>query len=336
MGLYYSVYGLRLCSNLPVPGLPLITPTGDVDVNVRLGSMPPWLDDSPGAARVWSVGPNLDEHGNPTRMVWRLGDGGYFRYLYADGTEFVLDRAGTEVWARWADDLTLEDTATYLLGPVLGFLLRLRGLICLHASAVAVGDSVIALLGPAGAGKSTAAANFAGLGYPVASDDVLVLIDRGDHFLVQPAYPRIRLWPASVDALYGAADCLPRLTPTWDKRYLDLTAEGYSFQGEPLPLAGIYSLDERRDEAGAPSVERVPASAAVLALVGNSYANYMLDREMRSREFEVVGRLLAHVPFRRVTPHADIKRLPELCRLILEDFQLTPGRPAPVAEIGAF
>ena len=289
-------------------------------MTVCLGSLPPWLDQAMKASRVWFAGPNLDEHGNPTRVVWLLGDS-HFRYLYADGTEFVVDRAGTEVWARWTEDLSLEDTATYLLGPILGFLLRLRGLICLHASAVVVGGSVIGLLGPAGAGKSTTAASFADLGYSVASDDVLALIDRGDHFLVQPAYPRIRLWPESVSALYGAADRLPLLTPTWEKRYLDLTAEGYSFQREPLPLAGIYWLGERRDDASAPSVEPTPASAGMVALVGNSYGNYMLDREMRSREFEVLTRLLTHIPLRRVMPHADIKRLPELCRLILEDSQ---------------
>jgi len=281
--------------------------------------MPPWLSPTSETARVWSVGPNLDEHGRPTRMVWQLGGGEYFHYKYSDGTEFVLDRAGTEVWACWADALTLEDTVTYLLGPILGFLLRLRGFICLHASAVVVGEGVVALVGPAGAGKSTTAAGFADLGLPVASDDVLVLIDQGGRFLVQPAYPRVRLWPSSVSALYGEEDSLPRLTPTWDKRYLDLTGEGYSFQSEPLPLSGMYLLGERSDDAPAPFVEQVPAGAGLVALVGNTYANYMLDREMRSREFEVLSRLMTHVPLRGVTPHADIKRLPELCLLILED-----------------
>ena len=321
MNWLYAAYGLCLSSNLPIPGLTSTPHAEDVDVRVSLGLMPPWLSQKLETARVWSVGPNLDEHGCPTRVVWQLEDGGYFHYKYSDGTEFVLDRAGTEVWARWADALTLEDTVTYLLGPILGFLLRLRGFICLHASAVVVGESVVALVGPAGAGKSTTAAGFADFGFPVASDDVLVLIDQGHRFLVQPAYPRVRLWPASVSALYGEEDYLPRLTPTWDKRYLDLTGEGYRFQREPLPLSGLYLLGERLDDARAPFVEQVPASAGMLALVGNSYANYMLDREMRSREFEVLSRLLTHVPLRGITPHADIKRLPELCRLLIEDSQ---------------
>jgi hypothetical protein len=39
-------------------------------------------------------------------------------------------------------------------------------------------------------------------GYSVLAEDVVTLDDRGDHFLVRPAYPCIRLWPASVKALY--------------------------------------------------------------------------------------------------------------------------------------
>ena len=72
--------------------------------------------------------------------VFRVRDGQYYKFCYADETEFVVDKAGTEVWAAWREPLTLEDTATYLLGPVMGFVMLLRGVVCLHASAVAIGD----------------------------------------------------------------------------------------------------------------------------------------------------------------------------------------------------
>src|SRR5205085_1986600 len=112
-------------------------------------------------------------------------------------------------------------------------------------SAVALGNRAVALLGPAGAGKSTTAAAFARRGYPLLSDDVVPIWVRDGLFVVPPAYPCLRLWPASVAALYGAADALPPLTPTWDKRCLDLTQGGCRFQQHPLPLAAIYVLGER-------------------------------------------------------------------------------------------
>src|SRR6185437_2076265 len=105
-------------------------------------------------------------------------------------------------WAAWREPLTLEDTSTYLLGPVMGFVMLLRGVVCLHASAVAIGEGAIALVGPAGSGKSTTAAAFAERGYRVLAEDVVTLDDRGYRFLLQPGYPCIRLWPAAVKALY--------------------------------------------------------------------------------------------------------------------------------------
>ena len=42
----------------------------------------------------------------------------------------------------------------------MGFVMLLRGIVCLHASAIAIDDEAIALLGPAGSGKSTTAAAF--------------------------------------------------------------------------------------------------------------------------------------------------------------------------------
>jgi hypothetical protein len=276
----------------------------------------------------WYASPYKTEHGEPVLEVWMLGARSYFRFRYCDDTEFVVDRRGTRIWATWPAHLTLEDTATYLLGPVLGFVLRLRGITCLHASAIALGGQVIALVGNARAGKSTTTAAFAGLGYPVLSDDIVALSDKGQPPLVQPGYPRVGLWPESVKAIYGSADALPRLTRTWEKRYLDLTEASYRFKPEPLPLAAVYVLSERSHDPAAPSVKAIPLQTGLMALVANTCANHLLDRAMRAQEFASLGRLVTHVPLRRVTPHANLTRLSRLCDTILDDFHgLTSPRP---------
>ena len=146
------------------------------------------------------------ERGEPTLVVWERARGEVFELEYAEGATFVVDGLGTEVWASWSEALTVDDAATYLLGPVLGFLLRLRGTVCLHASGVVVGDRAIALLGPAEAGKSTTAAAFAKLGYPVLSDDLLALSDTGGTWVVEAGYPGLRLWPDSVGPLLAHDD----------------------------------------------------------------------------------------------------------------------------------
>jgi len=268
--------------------------------------------------------------------VEQLALGAYFRLTYSDGTVFVLDRDATRLWATWPPPFVLEDTVTYLVGPVIGFVQRIRGITCLHASAVAVAEKAVALMGAPGAGKSTTAAAFARSGYAVLTDDVVPLHPHGDSFLVHPGYPRVCLWPVAVQALCGAPDVLPFLTPNWPKCYLTLGGESHRFHTAPLPLSAIYLLGERTSDPRAPWVEPVPAAAGMMALVKNTYMSYLLDKERRAREFDLLGRLLERVPLREVRPPAAPPLLPQLCEVIVEDFRALPpaavvsaqGRPA--------
>ena len=313
-----SIYGLGVVANRPIPTVPPASTTTQ-DLRVSFGLMPAWFDGLVShEIETAYVADYTDDDGNPTLIFSKIDGGRFYRFLYADKTEFVVDEAGREIWGTWPSaTLTLEDATTYLLGPVMGFVLLLRGLVCLHASAIAVGDEAIALVGPAGAGKSTTAAAFSSRGFSVLAEDVVTLEERGRSFFVRPAYPCIRLWPASVAALYGAQAQLPRLTPNWDKRYLDLTAHPRQFETEPRPLRAIYLLGERRDHQHAPFVEALDRSEALVSLIANTYATKLMDKQMRAREFELLGRVLARVPLRRVIPHTDQSRIPELCDTIL-------------------
>ena len=312
------MYGLGVVANEVIPGVPP-TSTASDDVRITFSSLPSWLNEVSTNQVETYVADYNDECGNPVLRVFSVLEGKYFRFAYADQTEFLVDRGGTEVWAKWAEPLTIEDTATYLLGPVMGFVMLLRGIVCLHASAIAVGDKAIALLGPAGAGKSTTAAAFSGRGYNVLAEDVVTLDDRGRNFFVRPGYPCIRLWPASVKGLYGSETHLPKLTPNWDKCYLDLKNQ---FHTEPLPLSAIYHLGERRDNTSAPFVESLDRSEGLLSLIANTYATKLMDKQMRAREFELLTRVLNTVRLRRVTPHADLSRISDLCDTILNDLNV--------------
>ena len=316
-----SIYGLGVVANRPIPGVPSSKTASD-DIRIDFGLRPAWLHEvSEAQIEPCYIADYTDECGNAVLRVFRLLEGQYYRFCYADGTEFVVDRAGTQIWAEWPESLTLEDATTYLLGPIMGFVMLLRGVVCLHASAVAIVSDAIALLGPAGAGKSTTAAAFAERGFSVLAEDVVTLDDRGDRFMVRPGYPCIRLWPSAVRALYGTESQLPRLTPNWDKCYLDLTGRPEQFQQQPLPLAGIYLLGERRDDCDAPFVEPLDRAEGLMSLVANTYATKLMDKEMRAREFELLTRVLGSIPLRRVTPHVDPARIPELCESILADFE---------------
>jgi hypothetical protein len=325
---------LRIEANRAIPGLmPLARAFPEPDLRVHLGAGSEFQH-SAGPADILYISPYLDPGGQPSLRVATLANGAYIAFFYADGVRFVIDRNGHELWADWPEGYCIEDTATYLVGPVLGFVLRLQGITPLHASGVAIDDQVIAFVGVAGAGKSTTAAAFARFGYGVLSDDIVPLQDYRGGLFVAPGYPRVNLWPDSVRALLGSEDALPRITPTWGKHYLSLDQARCRFESRRLPLGAVYFLGERDPGRSVPLIEEVPAADGLLALVANTYVNYVLDRGMRQREFELLSRLVAQVPMRKITASADPACLPLMCQTIAEDVRqiaspslvgMTPG-----------
>ena len=315
----FFVYGLRLAADTAIPSLfPQVDfEIPDTEIRLKDGWRFPTTP-SAFSENVYSS-PEGTPGVQPNLRVGAFPGGEYFGFFYGDGTRFAVERCGREVSADWPESHTLEDGCTYLLGPVLGFVLRLRGIVCLHASAVAIGDRAIALVGLPGAGKSTTAAAFACSGYPVLSDDVVALADKGLEVLVQPGYPRVNLWPDSVRTLFGSEEALPRITPSWEKRYLQLDQNGHPFASSPLPLGAIFILDSRDSSLTAPMIEGVPVNEAFMALVANTYVNYLLDQDMRRREFDVLGRLVSEIPIRRVRPPAESSAIFSLCEAIAAD-----------------
>jgi hypothetical protein len=321
----YRAFGLTLETDRLVPGLVPLATSAHVDVRI-------WFDASGDAAacalaqEAWYVAQELHD-GVPALRVWRLGAGAGFRLRYADGTEFLVDGAGAEVRATWPASSTLEDTATYLLGPVLGFVLRRRGVCCLHASAVALGSRAVAFVGAPYAGKSTIAAALVKAGHRALSDDIVALALRDGVPHAVPAFAQLRLWPDSVALLYGSADALPPLTPTWDKRGLALSGAD-AFQDRPMPLAAIYLLDERSPD-GSPRIGSLGGRAGLLALLGNSYVSYLMERPQREQEFDFLSRLVTRMPVRRLSV-PDASHAAELGRTILEDCETARCTPSPI------
>jgi hypothetical protein len=297
----YALYGLVIRSDCALDGLTPAPVGSRVDVEVVFGGVRP-SEDRWHAATPYYLGDHEPE-GSPSIVVRRDDQRGFW-FRYADGTEFVIDRSATSIRAWWAEASTLEDTSTYLLGPLLGFALRLRGVLALHASAVLLDGRAVALIGPSGAGKSTTAAAFAAAGVPVLSDDVVALRVVDGVVTAYPAYRLLRLWDESEQMLFGTVGQLPSLTPTWDKRAMPLGSE-FPFHGAPAPLGDLFLLAPRADDARAPYVELLRPREAFMELLASTSANYLLDDEMRGDEMRTLDAVLRGRRVWRLVPHAD-------------------------------
>lgn len=296
----YSLFGLHLRSNQTIPGLTPIRPA-PVDVDVSLGAAPAWVAEiRPAEARRWYVSPFQDRDGQPVLAVSTLDDG-HLTLRFSEGAAFVIDRNGSHVWGSWTAPLSIADAASYLFGPVLGLVLRLRGITPLHASAIAVNGRAVALAGADGAGKSTLAGAFALDGDPVMTDDLLALPIENDHCYAQPGVPWLRLKRESAEVLQPLA-ALPPLTLTADDGYLDLDLRqpGFRHEATPQPLAAVFLLGDRLADTPSPSIERLHGSGAVTSLAATTWAMRLLDPQMRAQELDVLSWIANHVPVFRV------------------------------------
>ncbi len=223
---------------------------------------------------------------------------------YADGTSFVIDREARNIWCTRTVESTDADTATYLLGPVLAYALRLRGALALHASGIVTHNGAVLIAGPPGAGKSTTAALFARRGATVVTDDVAAITWRDGAAFVQPGYPRVRLWPDVAETFWGAADALPLLTPTWAKRFAEV-----AIVDEPQRIHAVCVLSGRAAE---PVVREVNGADAAIALLRHASMTHALDDSMRERELADVARLASTVRVFEVITPDDLRKASEV------------------------
>jgi hypothetical protein len=318
----YSLFGLVFRFNISIPQLLSVQSSGATpDAEVHLRSFPPGVSiGSNEKERLLFASSDKTETNQPTHLLWKSANKSLLRLEFCDGTQFWLNSNGTHLWSIWPQTLSLENTLGYLLGPVLGFLLRLRGVVCLHASAVAVGNRCAVFVGAQGAGKSTTAVAFAREGCAVLSDDVVALDESQGRFRVQPSYPHVLLWPDSVQRLFGSVDALPNSGEDSDKRRLTLGNDGSRYQGQALPLGAVYILGPR---ATTSTLEPLGRSCAMVHLIAHSYATGLLESEKRAQEFETFGRLIDTVPVRSATVGSDTHSLSHLYRLLEHDLRLS-------------
>jgi hypothetical protein len=325
----YQAYGLRLRSDRALPGVPPATDGSETDLSVRF--LERWSDELPVSAEDEWIPVSAPDIGRRVgHQIWTLRASGltYYRlrlrYVHDECFgEFVIDQTGSRVWAVWGDTVTLRDVIASLLGPVLGCVLRLRGVTCLHASVVAIGDRAVAIAGRKESGKSTLAAALARNGIAVLADDIAVLAEREARFVVQPGYRRLRLKPSSIRALYGAEDGLSPVRSFDTKRYLELTsdrqASRWRFGTEPLPLAAIYVLTRCDPSTTEPRIRAMGRAEGLIAVLANTYVDYMVSPALRAREFARLGLLTGRVPVRELQRPDGLATLPDLCALICDD-----------------
>ncbi len=315
----YQAYGLTLASDTPLPELGS-APRGDPDptahLRVRLIGRPPR---QPAPSR-WFM-----SWTHPTGARWLdcARDASGFLLRFPALADFSVDVRGREIVCHARRGTPMATLRHLLLDQVLPLVLNLRGRDALHATCVLTPRGACAFTGPTGAGKSTLAASFLLAGYPVLSDDCLVLGEDGGAILATPAYPGLRLWGDALAALGGARAPSRPVAHYTSKRRLR-TREGRTPRlAARYPVARVYALAppavEKRGEPAAPRIERLSRREGLMELIAAAFRLDIADRGMLARQFDFLARVASRVPVRRLRIPHDFAVLPAVRASILAD-----------------
>jgi hypothetical protein len=279
----YLIGGITLFSEIPLPELPLIQRQSATPhpVLIRLGAVPNHL---PGAVE-------LDPYCFATPRQYLLNIQGIGRYLVNDGREIVIDPD---------DTAPTLDVRGYLLGSIFVVLCQQRGLLPLHASAIAGKSGVVAFLADSGQGKSTLAAHLAQRGFRVLADDVcLVDATPPGSPMVIPTAPWLKLWRNSLENLGRGAEGLVRVFSEDDKYRLPLAPTL-----TPAPIFKLVFLEGNDVSSVTTEIEEMPRVQAVPLLMNLTHHSYLLEATGQQEEnFLRCGRVLSQArAYRLVRP----------------------------------
>jgi hypothetical protein len=302
----YELFGLSVESPFVLPGAPV----------AGAGHAPPdvvvtW-DEAPwdGADEVVRLAPA--RAGLPS--VAGLGDGSV-TIAWGDALRFVIAPAGNHIRVV-APAVKIEYAPTVLVGVVLGYLLHLRGTLCLHGAVLARGGRAISLLGASGAGKSTLTTALVLSGATLLSDDVTVVRRTATAVLAEAGCATVRLGTESAERLLGGSATLPRV-PYIGKLLWDTSSNGgrERFAARALPLETLYVLDARNGDG---DVEVSPPLSRVEALRRLIGAWYPPDhRQLLTHDrLADLSTLAADVPVRIVRHAKTWDQLPRLVELL--------------------
>ena len=132
----YRLGPFLLASEIPLPELDPIQFDAPPDASIRLGAVPESIEDVVANESRWWA--SREEY-----------------LLRVPEVATFLVRRGREVIVQPVAEAIPADVRAYLLSPIFSVLCYQCGMYSLHASAVRVGDGVVAFLGDSGAGKST-------------------------------------------------------------------------------------------------------------------------------------------------------------------------------------
>jgi hypothetical protein len=207
-----------------------------------------------------------------------------------------------------------KDLALYLMGPVFGAICHRRGVLPLHASAVATGTDCVAFAGSSGTGKSTVAGFLTRRGFGLVADDVCV-VALGDAVAVWPGPPRLKLSTDGLEALSEDWSVLAHAGGTRERYQLARERNGVG--SDPVPLRRLYIMEDGTDLR----LEPVSGLDAVRAVTSQTYCLGFVDPlGISTRHFQLSASIAQRLEIRRLIRPLGFQHMDRILRTLESDW----------------
>jgi hypothetical protein len=230
--------------------------------------------------------------------------------------EFLIAADGREIAGRELRRGFIEGFHSYLLGQALSYALIRQGLEPLHATVVTVDGGAVAFLGDSGHGKSSLAAAFVESGYPLLTDDLLVLTGSTAGWTAHPGPPRLKLFPQSARLLVPGRRGTRMMRSTPKLLYPLGPAQ---VAGEASRVRAMYVIAPPSRPAARVAIRRLGARQACVALLRNTFNASTRDREQAARHFALSAHLATTVPVKSLAYPRSYDALPQVRDAVLAD-----------------
>ena len=221
---YYKIYGLKVQSEISLPGAYVCAPFSEPDITAELGEIPEFLKGSREAGYgTWT---------NGFTNAW---------FFTPDAAEFYIE-GGKKIIIKPIEDPNWDLVSSLLLSAGMSLIFLQRNEPVIHGSALVWQDQAFIVSGDSGAGKSTVSFELMKKPYGFLADDTVHLHREDGVFLAEPSYPQQKLCRDQAERLGLDLKKLRYIDEQRDK-FAKMCTDRYVTHGLPLKCIVILRKD---------------------------------------------------------------------------------------------
>lgn len=315
----YTICDLSIHSDIPLPELSKVNGTREPDYT--------FMAHTPGNPPSCNW---LHQYTQSSGQPWLslAGESSNYHLNFSELAHFHVNKSAKAIQCYPMSGIPLTTITHLFLDIVIPLVLSQQVGLVLHGGAVLISGQMVAFLGETGQGKSTIVASLGQKGFPVVTDDCLVVEEKEAQFFGNPLYPSLRLWPEAISALFGNTPELPRVPHYSDKKRLEMNEDLIRFSPEAKTLHRIYILTRHPETENRHNITIDPLFPrdAFMEIIKHPYRLEIGIHERLQKEFDVIGQVVDSIDVRSMSYPRDYALLPKVCEAILTDLGTEGGR----------